>query len=62
MEIYDSEYEGNHFEDPGINICDSCMDIIYYRESSREADTIEKAVIEWYKNRQGCISKEPKND
>lgn len=47
-EIYNSEEEGFHYEDPGINICDTCCEIIFYRESSEEADTREKAIKEWY--------------
>lgn len=49
QEIFDMECEGRHYEDPGINLCDGCIDQIFYRESSQDADTHEKAVIEWYK-------------
>ncbi len=49
-EIFDMECGGRHFDDPGINLGDCCMDQIFYRESSQDADTLEKAVKEWHSN------------
>lgn len=53
-EIFDMECEGTHYEDPGINLCEGCIDPIFYLESSQDADTPEKAVIEWYKVQSSC--------
>lgn len=45
-EIFDMEWGGNHYEDPGINLCDSCEDYVRYRwEGVKEwyADFLTKA-------------------
>ncbi len=57
-EIFDMECEGKHYDDPGINLCEGCIDQIFYRESSQEADTPEKAIIEWYKVQSSCQNTE----
>ena len=57
-ELYDADWGGQHFDDPGINLCEGCMDMVFYRETSKDVKTIEEAVKEWYKSRGRASAKE----
>ncbi|GAG27329.1 unnamed protein product, partial [marine sediment metagenome] len=46
--VFDMDFGGDHFDDPGINLCDSCVSHVFWRLAKGEKDNMENAVKEWY--------------
>lgn len=47
--IYYNDY-GWHFDDPGINLCDNCINEVVGYHISLESDEAVKSVKEWYES------------
>ena len=48
-EVFDMECGGDHFDDPGINLCSSCVSHVFWRWAKGEEENMENAVKEWHK-------------
>jgi len=47
--LYDSENEGHHFDEVGINLCDACISIICNHEYYHDMEKLDSDVSDWWK-------------
>lgn len=55
-ELYDTESDGHHFDDVGINLCDGCISQITRHRYYQDMEKFEVDVCDWWKKNRGLAT------